>query len=155
MKVIVFSSVSLLLGVVVVWLGGVTFLVLRTISHFNRLSRGVTDKTLSEVLTEQLKQEKLTKEELSKVLIEIENTKKEAKKSIQKIGIVRYNPFSDTGGDQSFSVVFLDGHDDGILLTSLFARTGVRWYIKPIRNGKGQEHELSKEEKEALKKALH
>lgn len=74
-------------------------------------------------------------------------------KSIQKVGIVRFNPFNDVGGNQSFSIALLDMEDNGILITSMFSRDGTRIYSKSIKNGKS-EHYLSEEEKEALKKAI-
>ena len=47
-------------------------------------------------------------------------------RSIQKVGIVRFNPFGDVGGDQSFSLYFLDMNNNGVLITSLFSRYGTR-----------------------------
>ena len=38
-------------------------------------------------------------------------------------------------------------------MTSLYARTGNRWYVKEVRSGKGKELELSKEEQSAIKRA--
>jgi len=70
---------------------------------------------------------------------------------LQRIGIVRFNPFSDTGGSQSFTMAILDREDNGVVMTSLYARTGNRWYIKYIKAGVGQDVELSKEEKAAIK----
>jgi len=84
---------------------------------------------------------------------ELESLKKESKFSIQKIGIVRFNPFSEIGGAQSFSIAFLDGKNNGVVITSLYTREGNRVYGKPIKNGKS-EYLLSEEEKEALKKAI-
>ncbi len=98
-------------------------------------------------------QEKLTGEELKRVQEEFIKMRLQGKTYLQKIGLVRFNPFSDTGGDQSFSLALLDGQESGIIMTSLYARTGVRWYIKTIKKGKGLEHDLSKEEAEALKRA--
>ena len=72
---------------------------------------------------------------------------------IQKIGLLRYNPFADTGGEQSFVVSLLDQNNSGIILTSLQGRSGTRWYAKLIKKGKGVEFDLSKDEEEALKKA--
>lgn len=72
---------------------------------------------------------------------------------LQRIGIVRYNPFSDTGGAQSFSLALLDAAGTGIVITSLFARTGNRWYVKEITGGKGKGIDLSKEEEVAIRKA--
>lgn len=71
----------------------------------------------------------------------------------QKVSVLRYNPYQDTGGDQSFSVALLDGNSDGIILTSLHSRSGTRVYIKSVDKGKS-EVELSKEEKEVLGKAV-
>jgi len=84
---------------------------------------------------------------------ELENLKKEGKFSIQKTGIVRYNPFSDVGGNQSFSIVLLDGNNNGIVITSLYTKEGSRVYGKPVKNGKS-EYSLSGEEKKAIEKAI-
>lgn len=83
---------------------------------------------------------------------EIENFKKENKFSIQKLGIVRFNPFSEVGSDQSFSIALLDGNDNGIVITSLYTREENRVYGKPIKAGLS-EYSLSVEEKEAIDKA--
>lgn len=118
------------------------------------MTKGITDKTLSEVLKEFLDKEKLTQKELGKVLEEVEKLRIQGNGSIQKIGLVRFNPFADTGGDQSFALSLLDGNNNGIVVTSLYSRNGVRWYVKTIKKGKGIEHDLSKEEGEAVKKTL-
>lgn len=133
------------------WLGALSFLLFRTVANYNRLTRGATDKTLSEIFKEFLEQEKLTHQELKDVRQEMRNLGEESQKFIQKIGVVRFNPFSDTGGDQSFTLALLDGKNNGIVVTSLYARSGVRWYVKRIKNGRGIEHELSKEETEAVR----
>lgn len=75
------------------------------------------------------------------------------KKSFQKIGLVRYNPFKDTGGDMSFSLALLDLEDSGIVVTSIHGRGADRVYAKSIHSGKSQ-HNLSAEEIEAIKKAI-
>lgn len=72
---------------------------------------------------------------------------------IQRTALLRYNPYGDTGGEQSFTLVFLDGKDDGLVLTSLHSRAGTRVYAKPILGGRS-EIELSKEEKLAIIKAV-
>lgn len=84
------------------------------------------------------------------LLKELENLKKESKFSLQKIGILRYNPFSDVGSNQSFSIALLDGNDNGIVITSFYTREGNRIYGKPIKGG-NSEYSLSNEEKEAIK----
>jgi len=84
---------------------------------------------------------------------ELENLKKENKFSIKKVGIVRFNPFSEVGGDQSFSIVLLDEDNSGVVITSLYTREGNRVYGKPIKAGLS-EYLLSGEEQEAVKKAI-
>jgi hypothetical protein len=94
------------------------------------------------------------KEEFQKILKEFEELKEREKFNIQKVGVVRFNPFDDVGGNQSFSIALLDGKDDGIVITSLYLKEGNRVFAKPIRGGKSQ-FNLSKEEIEAINLAKH
>ncbi len=71
----------------------------------------------------------------------------------QKISIVRFNPFGDTGGDQSFTLAVLDAHDSGYVLTSIHGREGTRVYVKPIDYAKSK-YTLSDEEQQALRQAI-
>jgi hypothetical protein len=71
-----------------------------------------------------------------------------------RFNLVRFNPFSDTGGEQSFVVSLLDGGGNGILLTSLHGRGVTRIYAKKVTAGKADQ-ELSSEEKLALKEAIN
>jgi hypothetical protein len=73
--------------------------------------------------------------------------------SFGRIGLVRFNPFEDTGGNQSFALALLDGHGDGFVVSSLHARAGTRVYAKAIVKG-ASETALSTEESEALRIAL-
>lgn len=106
---------------------------------------------LAEIILKQKKQiSSLTRnlKELGELLEEIvENSKI----NIQKAGVVRFNPFADTGGNMSFAIALLDGRDNGILISSLHSREGTRIYAKAIENGQG--HNLTDEEKEAIEKA--
>lgn len=70
----------------------------------------------------------------------------------QKISVVRYNPFGDTGGDQSFCLAVLDAHDSGYVLSSIHGRQGTRVYVKPVDFGKSK-YQLSAEEQQALTQA--
>ncbi|MFH1656790.1 MAG: DUF4446 family protein [Candidatus Nealsonbacteria bacterium] len=83
----------------------------------------------------------------------LENVKKQSKFSIQKAEIIRYNPFSSAGGNQSFSIVLLDADNNGMVVTSLFTQESNRVYGKPIKNGES-EYTLSDEEKEIIKRAI-
>jgi len=77
-----------------------------------------------------------------------------AQKSVHKVGIVRFNPFKDIGGDQSFALALLDGKNSGIVISSLHTREGTRIYSKPVTKGASEKYTLTEEEKQAIKTAI-
>lgn len=105
-----------------------------------------------ENLKEVLSQFKDLRENFEKICQELENLKKENKFNVQKVGIVRFNPFREVGGNQSFSIAFLDGNDSGVVITSLYTREENRVYGKSIKAGHS-EYLLSEEEKKAIEAA--
>ena len=80
---------------------------------------------------------------------EVENLKKKENLNLKKIGIIRFNPFSELGSNQSFSIAILNGKDNGVVITSLFSHDGNRVYGKPIQNGTSS-FPLSDEEKQSI-----
>lgn len=73
---------------------------------------------------------------------------------IQKVGIVRYNAFKDTGSDLSFTLALLDEHNDGVVLNGIYSREMSNIYAKPVKNGKSS-YTMSEEEKMAVQKAIN
>ena len=135
---------------VFVWLGAITFLLVRIFKTFTRLTKGVSEKDLKEILGEILgtvKKGESVKTDLEKKL---EQLKAEDQEHIQKVGLIRYNPFSDTGGNQSFVLALLDGNDNGFVITSLHSRDSTRVFAKPVIRGKETGYEFSKEEVQAV-----
>jgi hypothetical protein len=122
-----------------------------------RSLRGRFDSTLGGVSTDSL--ETTLKGHLSRVNdvdkrlgeLEAEYERLSVTNSVasQKIALVRFNPFGDTGGDQSFSLAVLDAHNSGYVLTSIHGRQGTRVYVKPVDFGKSK-YSLSDEEQQAL-----
>ena len=102
-------------------------------------------------LKEVLSHLKKLKKDLREVSKELKILKEDKKFSIQKVGLVRFNPFKEIGGNQSFSVALLDDNYDGIVITSFYGREGNRVFAKPIKNGKSK-YLLSSEEKRAVEK---
>jgi len=102
-------------------------------------------------LKEVLSHLKKIKKDLREVSKELKILKEEKKFSIQKVGMVRFNPFKEMGGDQSFSVALLDDNYDGIVITSFYGREENKVFAKPIKNGESK-YLLSNEEKEAIGK---
>ena len=73
--------------------------------------------------------------------------------ALQKVGVVRYNPFQDSGGDQSFAIALLDQAGTGILISSLHGRAETRIFAKQVTNGHST-YSLSDEEQQAIRVAL-
>ena len=123
------------------------------LSHYNRLTRGVTSTGLRDVLESLMKSQQAAQSRFRSIDEAVKLLNQDGALHIQRIGIVRFNPFSDTGGAQSFSLAIVDSKDNGIVMTSLYARNGNRWYVKEIVSGKGNGVELSHEEESAIKHA--
>lgn len=75
--------------------------------------------------------------------------KKDAMNNIQNIGVVRFNPFKETGGSQSFAIALTDKKKNGVIISSLYARERINVFAKPIHNG-DSEYTLTEEEKSAI-----
>jgi hypothetical protein len=143
----------IILSIVAIWLLALTVFVVLQTRFFNSLARDEKGKGLKKVLERILKEEKKVKKEFSDLSKELANYKEEGKEHVQKIGLVRFNPFKELGGDHSFSLAVLDGNENGIVITGLHTRERTRVYSKEIVKGKSK-IELSKEEKKALEEAL-
>ncbi|HEY7625220.1 MAG TPA: DUF4446 family protein [Candidatus Limnocylindria bacterium] len=89
-------------------------------------------------------------EALNKLHRELEGL---SQRSIQKVGVIRFNPFADTGGDQSFAIALLDAEGNGVVLSSLHGRADTRVFAKQVQAGRSK-HALSDEEQDAIRKAL-
>ena len=76
-----------------------------------------------------------------------------AKEAVRHVGVVRFDAFEDMGGRLSFSAALLDGHGDGVVITSINGRQDTRCYAKRIQNGTSI-HNLSDEERQAIREAL-
>jgi uncharacterized protein YlxW (UPF0749 family) len=92
-------------------------------------------------------------EENEKLKGVVERIETELKNCVQKVGIVRYNAFHDTGSDLSFSLALLDNKGNGVVVSSIYGRSESITYAKPVTKGQSV-YALSKEEKEALHKAM-
>ncbi len=135
-------------------LGAVVFSIWKIRSHYDRLTKGVSGATLTSVLTGLLGEVKSLEKRVSVIERRVEEIHADGMHHIQRVGIVRFNPFSDTGGAQSFTIAILDGDKSGIVMTSLYARMGNRWYVKAVVKGQGKDIELSKEELSAIREAI-
>ncbi len=136
-----------------IWLGGITIFALRLSAHYNHLFKETNKRTLQAVMETLLQDLDVAKKDIEMLKEKCDTIIEDGRFHIQKIGLLRFNPFKDTGGDQSFILSFVDRNDTGVVISGLYSRTGTRWYAKKIINGHGVEHELSEEEKQAVKEA--
>ncbi|MCK5475555.1 MAG: DUF4446 family protein [Candidatus Pacebacteria bacterium] len=118
----------------------------RTRSFFS----GKESKDLEEVIYTQIKNSDKINEDIKKIYKENIQIKENIQKCIQKVGVVRFNPFGEVGGNQSFAIALLDNSLSGVIILSLYSRDGVKVYSKQITKGKS-EYKLSKEEEEVIK----
>jgi len=91
---------------------------------------------------------------LEEAFLKIKNLEEISEKTIQKTGVIRFNPFNEMGGNQSFIIALLDAKNNGFLISSLFVKEGNRVYTKEIKQGKS-DYLLSDEERKVIEKAIN
>lgn len=110
------------------------------------------NRNLEALLKDLISKSEKEEKEIQDILNRISKLENIAEISLQKVGVVRYNPFQDSGGNQSFSIALLDKNDSGFVITSLHMREQTRIFAKPIKQGKSS-YPLSGEENKALEQA--
>ncbi|MDA3815178.1 MAG: DUF4446 family protein [Patescibacteria group bacterium] len=141
------------IGILLVWIIFMQVKIFQIQKKQTVLFKGKDGKDLEKIVLENnRKTEKLDEEvhDLYEITSQIQSL---ALKGLHKTGFVRFNPFRDIGGDQSFSVALLDGESSGLILSSLYSRDGVRIYAKSIQKGESIKYPLTEEEKQAIKMA--
>jgi len=145
---------NIILIILVVWNLVLTVLLFLSLRHYRKLVKGVGKENLQklmEKIVKRLKEQEVQSKESGDFLRVLE---KKGELDYQKMGLVRFNPFAEMGGNQSFSFALLDGLDSGFLITSLHGRSLTRLYIKRVKQGKAIDGKLSKEEELAIKQSM-
>jgi len=117
--------------------------------QLERITRGDDGQSLQGVLETHLGRVVDVQSEVVGLAARTGQLEVDGRKAFQRIGLVRFNPFEDTGGNQSFALALLDAEEDGIIISSLHSRGATRIYAKAIAAGR-PEAALSDEEAEAL-----
>ncbi len=125
----------------------------RLLNRYRYLLQGNASMNLEELLLAQAHDIEAIKLALDNAERRILALTEDAKAHVQRIGVIRFNAFPDTGSDLSFAIAMLDAHDNGFVISSLYGRNESRTYAKPIRAGTST-YSLSQEEKEALAQAM-
>lgn len=151
------GAIALALGIACLALLVAVILLARRTSRLDRRLQGVTrgsdGQSLEAILDAHLDKVYAVARELDDLAARAAVLEAAQRRAFQRIGLVRFNPFEDTGGNQSFALAVLDARGDGFVVSSLHARAGTRVYGKAITSGRS-ESALSAEEAEALRLAL-
>ena len=143
----------IILALFAVWNIILTFFCVKFYFYYSRLIKGGKKESLPKILDSLMLEQEQMKKTLDHIVKVCDKLEKEGLLHIQKVGLLRFNPFKDTGGDQSFILALLDANSTGVIISSLHTRSGTRWYAKNVVKGKGVDYELSSEETQALKSA--
>jgi len=147
------TVIIIVIGVIIFgWLGYLTYRFFAYIKEKEELLKKARGKDVESLLEESLKQTETARQDIKKIYEALDGLGKLAIASITKVAVVRFNPFNDTGSNQSFAIAFLNAENSGMVMSSLHGREGTRIYSKPIKEGKS-EHHLTGEEVEVIEKA--
>lgn len=111
-------------------------------------------KNMEEILLSQAKNLKTLDKDIQELYGISNQVNNLSFRGLHKTGIVRFNPFKEVGGDQSFAIALLNGKNSGIVISSLYTREGTRIYAKTIAAGKSEKYPLTEEEEQAIKIAM-
>jgi hypothetical protein len=117
------------------------------------MTRGSDGRSLETALSANLGRTEAISREVDNLMARSAVIEADLRTALQKVGFVRFNPFEETGGNQSFALALMDAEGNGFVISSLHARTGTRVYGKALVGGRA-ETALSSEETEAVRIAL-
>jgi hypothetical protein len=121
----------------------------RLLNRYRRLMTNTSGGNLEAVLNDHVAQVRSATVRVEAVDQLAHHLERASYFNLQHMAMVRFNPFHDSGGDQSFAIAMADGHGDGVVLSSLHAREATRVYAKPLRSWESG-YSLSDEEKQAI-----
>lgn len=146
--------IYILIGACFIWLLVLTFIFAKLRNHYYNLISTTKKERLDDILDSLISGESILKTEVDELKKRLEVEVKKSNLHLQKIGLVRFNPFGTVGGEQSFVAAFVDQENSGIVLNFIYTKEGLRVYTKRVKKGVGVEYELSKEEEKAIEKSI-
>lgn len=136
----------------IIWLSLLSLFLFRANTKWNQIIKDGKKINLLQVLENIIEKNDATAKKTERLENEIAKTQISSNSYLQKFSLTRFNPFENTGGDQSFIITLLNGLNDGFIISSLHSRSGTRIYAKQVSAGKPAIHQFSKEEKEIVEK---
>lgn len=145
-------AILAILILMAIWVGTLHWRLNRALHHYRLLTQGAESGNLSTVLEQQTLQLRQVASRTAALEDDYRRLATALERAIQRVGVVRFNPFQDVGGNQSFTVALLDAKGNGLVLTGLYGRTEQRLYAKPLQAYRSP-FPLSAEEQEAIRQA--
>lgn len=121
--------------------------------RYKKFMGGKNAKSLEKDIVGLYEDIKFLKTSMEKNKKDIQTLYRKFGRAFQKVGIVKYDAFSQMGGQLSFSLALLDENDNGFILNSVHSTEGCYSYTKEIKNGLC-DISLGEEEKQALDIAM-
>ncbi|HPL98466.1 MAG TPA: DUF4446 family protein [Bacillota bacterium] len=146
-------SITLLLFIMIVWNLILSVRLAGMSEKYKKFMRGSSGKNFEGMLLGHIENMEASIERVNIISEDLIHVKNQMDKCIQKCNIIRYNAFSDTGSDQSFSIAMLDNFNDGIIITGIYGRNEFVGYAKPVSKGTSR-YPLSVEEELVLNRSL-
>ena len=145
---------SIMVGILTIGFISILYSNIKLKNKYNKFMKKIGNgKNIEEDLENYMYRVERVEKQNAEIISYCKNLDEEVAKCIQKVGIVRYSAFKDTGSDLSFAVAMLDENNDGIVFNGIYSREMSNIYAKPVKNGVS-EYTLSEEEKEAIRRAI-
>jgi hypothetical protein len=147
------SIAAILFALTLVWALLLTRRTRQLRARLDGLTRGERGSSLEAVLEAHLRRVRDVSDELQAIHQRTAALEAQMPAAVQQVGLVRFNPFEDTGSNQSFALALLDGHGHGVVISSLHSRQATRLYVKPVVAGQA-DRAMSDEEAQAISQAV-
>jgi len=121
--------------------------------RYKKMMTGVDGANLERMMIGCIDSTKAVADENAKLWEENKAIRELLGKALTRVAVVRFRAFEDMGSDLSYAVAMLDSHNNGVVMSSIFAREDSRSYVKPISEGRSQ-YALTEEEADALHQAM-
>ena len=121
--------------------------------RYKKMMTGVDGANLERMMIGCIDKTEDIEKENKKINRDIQDIRDLLQQAITKVAVVRFRAFEDMGSDLSYAVAMLDSDNNGVIMSSIFAREDSRSYVKPITAGKSS-YPMTDEEQEALRQAM-
>jgi hypothetical protein len=150
---IIYLAFFCIILLLILWNGILSVQLSKLKSRYKRFMRGSTNKSIEQLIQEYMESIDNTVGKVDVLSEDLIHLKDQVDRCIQKCHMIRYNAFSDTGSDLSYSIALLDSYNNGIIISSIYGRNESVTYAKPVDNGQCK-YPLSLEEELVLSRCI-